>query len=108
MAGGAESGPVQDAVTSALSGLGIGSSTFTHVMYIMPPGVSLGGAAAFAYVNWYLSVYADTYARSLLVLMHEIGYALNLSLSCFYACAPSSSISTILFSFTRITAIICR
>lgn len=70
---GVDSGPIRDAVTTKLADLGITSASYSHVMHVMPGAVSLGGAAAYAYVNWYLSVYSNGYARVLLVLMHEIG-----------------------------------
>lgn len=78
VAAGSTSSEIQGYVTSALDTLGINSGTYSHVLYVMPAGVSLNGAAAFAYVGWYLSVFANTYARTLLVLMHELGHNLRM------------------------------
>ena len=77
---GQSSGTVQGWVTTALeSKLGFSPQTgFTHVLYILPQSVSFGDAAAYAYINYYLSVYLDTYSSVLLVQMHEIGHNLQM------------------------------
>jgi len=72
------SGTVEGWVTDALDGKGIGASTSSHIMYVLPtPGVDFGGAAAYAYINWYRSVFRSSSAGTLLVLMHELGHNLK-------------------------------
>jgi hydroxymethylpyrimidine pyrophosphatase-like HAD family hydrolase len=48
---------VQDAINAKLEGLSITSSSYSHIMHVMPEQVNL--AAAYAYINWYLSVYGN-------------------------------------------------
>jgi len=66
---GQSSGTVQGWVTSKLNGMGITSASATNIMYVLPGDVSFGGAAAYAYVNSYLSVYWNTYSDDLQVLV---------------------------------------
>jgi len=51
---------------------------WSHVVYILPSSVDFGKAAAFGYVGWGVTVYEDTTASILLVLMHEIGHNLRM------------------------------
>lgn len=69
-------GYVNNAATLALGTL---TSQYDYVMQCLPPGVSMGGAAAYAYVNSWLSVYGDGYCKHLTVQMHEIGHNLGLA-----------------------------
>jgi hypothetical protein len=59
----------------------LGSSTynsFDHIMYVMPLYVDFGGAAAFAYIGWYRSVFMNQYASHLQVQVHEFGHNLRM------------------------------
>ena len=54
---GALDGVIRDAVTTALQAAGIVTPGSTHhIMYCLPPGTS-GGWIAYAYIDWWLSVY---------------------------------------------------
>jgi len=66
---------VENWVTEALSNKqGWNLNAHTHVMYILPEAVNFGGAAAYAYLGSYTSVFWNKYASMHLVLMHEIGH----------------------------------
>ena len=53
-------------------------SQFHHIMYVLPQNVNFNGAAAYAYIGNYKSVYWNTYASRLTVLMHETGHNLRM------------------------------
>lgn len=44
---------------------------WTHVMYVFPDSVEKT-FIGYAYYNWYLSLYYDTFTSDLLVPMHEV------------------------------------
>jgi len=77
---GVADGTIRDAVTNALAAqLGsLWSTAFTHTMLCLPPGTS-GGWIAYAYVNWYLSVYNNVWCSYPSGNMHEIGHNLGLA-----------------------------
>ena len=66
-------------MTAATAALGDLQQQFDIVMLILPPGVDFGGAAAYAYINWYYGVYRDDYWWMVMVQMHEVGHNLNLA-----------------------------
>lgn len=53
-------------------------SQWMQVMIIMQPTVNLTGAAAYAWINHWLSVYKDTYSSQVMVQMHELGHNLGM------------------------------
>jgi len=53
-------------------------SDFNHIMYVLPGNVNFTGAAAYAYIGNYKSVYRDNAASKLTVLMHETGHNLRM------------------------------
>merc|ERR1719266_1513904 len=58
----------------------VGSLTqWTLAMYVLPGGVCFNGAAAYAYINAWKSVYLNTYASYPVVLVHEVGHNLGLA-----------------------------
>mmetsp|Transcript_17060 Transcript_17060/g.25378 ORF Transcript_17060/g.25378 Transcript_17060/m.25378 type:complete len:617 (-) Transcript_17060:192-2042(-) len=58
--------------------LGSMKSQFDHVMLCFPPGTR-GDWIAYAYTNWYLSIYNDEWCNYVSGQMHEIGHNLNLA-----------------------------
>ena len=58
--------------------LGTMSTQFDHVMLCLPSGTS-GSWIAYAYINWYLSVYNDEWCNYVSGQMHEIGHNLGLA-----------------------------
>jgi hypothetical protein len=62
---------IRNSVSTALSNsLGtLPSAQYNYVMQCLPPGTS-GGWIAYAYVNWYLSVYNDGWCNSVSAQMH--------------------------------------
>jgi len=78
---GKTSATVQGWVDTRMERINFGNSktakSFTHVMYVLPNSVNFGGAAAYAYVGYGQSVYWDSYASTLLVLVHETGHNLR-------------------------------
>eukprot|EP00816_Leptocylindrus_hargravesii_P009684 CAMPEP_0196803776 /NCGR_PEP_ID=MMETSP1362-20130617/3256_1 /TAXON_ID=163516 /ORGANISM="Leptocylindrus danicus, Strain CCMP1856" /LENGTH=651 /DNA_ID=CAMNT_0042175603 /DNA_START=64 /DNA_END=2019 /DNA_ORIENTATION=+ len=58
--------------------LGSIKSQFDHVMLCLPPGTR-GDWIAYAYINWYLSIYNDEWCNYVSGQMHEIGHNLNLA-----------------------------
>jgi hypothetical protein len=76
---GVADGTIRDAVVAAGDAtLGTMRTQFDHVMLCLPPGTS-GSWIAYAYVNWYLSVYNDQWCNYVSGQMHEIGHNLNLA-----------------------------
>lgn len=67
------------AVNAATVTLGDLPSQFDHVMLILPPMVDFRNAAAYAYVNYWRSVFQDDYWYMVMVQMHELGHNLNLA-----------------------------
>lgn len=68
------------AVAEAERKLGMLTRIADHIMVCVPPASSFRpGAAAYAYVNHWLSVYDDDYIRYAYVSIHEIGHNLNLA-----------------------------
>ena len=53
-------------------------NAFDHIMYVMPESVQFNGAAAFAYIGWYRSVFWNIYASHLQVQVHEFGHNLRM------------------------------
>lgn len=54
---------------------------FDHIVYVLPPGTISRGKTrwlAYAYINWYESVYNNEWAGSVSTQMHEIGHNINL------------------------------
>ena len=76
-----EGGPaMRNAITTALNtqfGVSSPNQIADHVMYCYPPGTING--LAFAYVNWYLSMYNDDWCTYVSAQVHEIGHNLNLA-----------------------------
>jgi hypothetical protein len=62
---------IRNSVSTALSNsLGtLPSAQYNYVMQCLPPGTS-GGWIAYAYINWYLSVYNDGWCNSVSAQMH--------------------------------------
>ena len=76
---GAENGVIRDAVTNAGNiKFGNMQNQFDYVMQCLPPGTN-GGWIAYAYINWYLSVYNDLWCNYPSGQMHEIGHNLGLA-----------------------------
>ena len=76
---GTADGTIRDAVvTAGNSALGNMQSQFDHVMLCLPPGTS-GGWIAYAYIDWYLSVYNDKWCNYPSGQLHELGHNLNLA-----------------------------
>jgi hypothetical protein len=46
--------------------------------YVLPASVDFGGAAAYAYVNSYTSVFMGEYASYMGVQIHELGHNYNM------------------------------
>jgi len=68
---------VEGWVTSALASNLQKGVDYDYIAYILPDSVNFGGAAAYAYINWHLSVFLNEYSSDLLVQMHEIGHNLG-------------------------------
>jgi hypothetical protein len=69
---GAADSTIRDAVVAAgNAALGNMESQFDHVMLCLPPGTS-GGWIAYAYVNWYLSVYNNNWCNYVSAQMHGV------------------------------------
>ena len=67
---GADNSVIRDAVVAGgNAALGVMRSQFDHVMLCLPPGTS-GVWIAYAYVNWYLSVYNDNWCNYVSAQMH--------------------------------------
>ena len=76
---GVADGTVRNAVESATNtALGSRSGKFDYVMQCLPPGTS-GGWIAYAYINWYLSVYNDKWCNYPSAQLHEIGHNIGLA-----------------------------
>jgi hypothetical protein len=73
---GADDGTIRDAAVEQASkdfGNVALTSIADHVMVCLPPGTAGGGWLAYAYVNYWLSVYNDDWCKSPSVQMHELG-----------------------------------
>ena len=71
---GAADSTIRNAVTAAGdAALGKMIDQFDHVMLCLPPGTS-GGWIAYAYINWYLSVYNDNWCTYVSGQMHGESY----------------------------------
>jgi len=71
---------VHEAVLAAAnSKYGNVQQQFDYVMLILPPTTDFKGAAAYAYVNFYLGVYSYRYALMSMIQMHEMGHNLGLA-----------------------------
>lgn len=69
---GVDNGIVRDAVTAAGNvALGNMQSQYDHVMQCIPPGTN-SNWIAYAYINWYLSVYNDNWCTFVSGQMHEV------------------------------------
>ena len=68
---GVSDGVIRNSVSSALTAsLGnLPSAEYDYVMQCLPPGTS-GGWIAYAYINWYLSVYNDYWCNYVSAQMH--------------------------------------
>jgi hypothetical protein len=75
--GAADGDIVTAMVDKATSDLGSLTTLEDYVMVCVPPGTS-GGWIAYAYINYWLSVYNDDWCRYPSGHMHEIGTSLNL------------------------------
>jgi hypothetical protein len=70
---GASDGTIREAmVNKATADLGTLTSIADYVMLCLPPGTS-GGWIAYAYVNWWLSVYNDVWCQYPSAQLHEMG-----------------------------------
>eukprot|EP00551_Chaetoceros_affinis_P010625 CAMPEP_0203670402 /NCGR_PEP_ID=MMETSP0090-20130426/6477_1 /ASSEMBLY_ACC=CAM_ASM_001088 /TAXON_ID=426623 /ORGANISM="Chaetoceros affinis, Strain CCMP159" /LENGTH=614 /DNA_ID=CAMNT_0050535253 /DNA_START=69 /DNA_END=1909 /DNA_ORIENTATION=+ len=65
-------------VNQATADLGTLNTQFDHVMLCLPPIAGFGGIA-YAYVNWYLSVYKDAWCNYPSAQLHEIGHNIGLA-----------------------------
>jgi len=75
---GVNNGEIRDAAVAAGNAqFGTMQSQFDYVMVCIPPGTS-GGWIAYAWLNWYLSVYNDVWCNFPSGQMHEIGHNLGL------------------------------
>lgn len=70
---GVHHGTVLDWAIAAAPSLVGSLGQYDHVMVFMPPGVAMGGAAAWGYVGWKYSWYADGYSLETGVQLHELG-----------------------------------
>ena len=64
-------------ISQATADLGNLELQFDHIMICVPPGTA-GSWIAYAYVDWYLSVYNNDWCNYVSAQMHEIGHNLNL------------------------------
>jgi hypothetical protein len=73
---GASDGDIVDAALAQAStdfgGIAL-NNIADYVMVCLPPGTAGGGWLAYAYVNYWLSVYNDAWCNSPSVQMHELG-----------------------------------
>jgi hypothetical protein len=67
-------GWVDDAVKAKFGNL----NQWNHLMYVLPTSVDFGGAAAYAFVNSYKSVFMGRYASYMGVQIHELGHNYNM------------------------------
>ena len=70
---GVNHGTVLDWALSAAPPLVGSLDQYDHVMVFMPPGVAMGGAAAWGYVGWKYTWYHDGYKLMTGIQMHELG-----------------------------------
>lgn len=70
---GVASTQVQGWVDQKIDSISLGNQ-FTHIAYILPQSVNFNGAAAYAFVGWGKAVFWNSYASTLLVLVHELGH----------------------------------
>eukprot|EP00594_Rhizosolenia_setigera_P003609 CAMPEP_0178951050 /NCGR_PEP_ID=MMETSP0789-20121207/6999_1 /TAXON_ID=3005 /ORGANISM="Rhizosolenia setigera, Strain CCMP 1694" /LENGTH=793 /DNA_ID=CAMNT_0020631857 /DNA_START=180 /DNA_END=2561 /DNA_ORIENTATION=+ len=76
---GANNGDIRNAAVAAGDAyLGQMNAQFNYVMLCIPPGTS-GGWIAYAYINWYLSVYNDRWCEYPSGQMHELGHNIGLA-----------------------------
>jgi hypothetical protein len=60
-----------------MDSLNLGTNQYTHIIYILPQSVDFNGAAAYAFVGFGKAVFWNSYASTLLVLVHELGHNLK-------------------------------
>ena len=75
---GVDRGTVQSWVDSVVNKKFGNLAQWDHLMYVFPDSVDFRGAAAYAYLNHYHSVYMGRYGSFIGVQVHELGHNYNM------------------------------